>query len=1113
MQRDEATLRQIAAAMPDRSTWLGANAGSGKTRVLTDRVARLLLNGVDPQHILCLTYTKAAASEMQNRLFQRLGEWAMLDSESLGAELRKLGAEGAMDDTALRGARRLFARAIEAPGGLRIQTIHSFCAALLRRFPLEAGVSPQFVEMEDRTAQLLRAEIIEEMAAGPHAAKLEALARFHTGETLDELTKDIVQRAPMLGTPWTDAGLAKALGLRPDVTMRSIEEEVFLGGETTLLGRLVTELSAGTDTDGKAADKLRKISELNYAALPTLEDVFLTGAGAKAPFSVKSYPPTKGVRTALGDTMDLIGAWMHRVEVARPKRVAYEALRLAIALRDFAQVFLPAYASAKQVRGWLDFDDLILRAGALLTRSDVAAWVLYRLDGGIDHILVDEAQDTSPVQWQVIDRLAQEFTAGEGARPNVLRTIFVVGDKKQSIYSFQGADPREFDRMQQEWSDRLDAAGTPLQSQRLEHSFRSSSAVLKTVDAVFRPLASSGFSPDQSHIAFHADMPGRVDLWPIPPEAAPDDPPAWHDPVDIKASSDPSVVLAGQIADHIAQMIRTAQPIPGKDGMRPVRAGDFLILVQSRSPVFHEIIGACKSRGLPIAGADRLKVGAELAVKDLAALLSFLSTPEDDLALATALRSPLLGWDEAALFDLAHKRSEKYLWEALRHRRAEFPETMAILDDLRKQADFLRPYDLIERILTRHEGRRRMLARLGPEAEDGIDALLSQALAYEQKAVDSLTGFLIWLEADALEIKRQVDTGGDLIRVMTVHGSKGLEAPIVILPETGQRKNDVKAQILDVGGAPVWRAKSGVMPAAQQETIDRMKAAQEAERDRLLYVAMTRAEKWLIVASARDPGKSGGSWYEKIKAGLDRLGATPLRIHGGDGLRLEEGDWGGPVAAPAEAPPRAAPVLAPHFGAHAPTPPDAPKPLSPSDLGGAKALPGEAKDALDEDAAKLRGNRIHALLEFLPDLPQAEWPAAAAAILPGAPDLDELLNEASGCIAHPDLAHLWAADALPEVGITAPLPGLGRLQGVIDRLILTQGAALIVDFKSNALVPDTAGACPEGLLRQMGAYAEMAAQIYPGRRIDTAILWTRKAALMPLPHDLVTSALARATET
>lgn len=1113
MQRDEATLRQMAAARPDMSTWLSANAGSGKTRVLTDRVARLLLDGVDPQHILCLTYTKAAASEMQNRLFQRLGAWAMLERGTLTAALADLGVTGPLNDTALRDARRLFARAIEAPGGLKIQTIHSFCASLLRRFPLEAGVSPQFVEMEDRTAKLLRAEIVEQIAAGPQAATLYALARHHTGETLEDLTAEIARNAPLFERTWTQAGMATALGLRPDVTRHSIEAEVFHGHETQLLTQLVTALRVGSSNDLKAAAKLGRIHAVGWGALPNLEDAFLTKSG-KAPFTVSSRFPTKATREALGSAMDLIEAWMHRVEAARPQRIALEALHRSEALHNFAQVFLPAYAKAKQLRGWLDFDDLILRARALLTRSDVAAWVLFRLDGGIDHILVDEAQDTSPVQWQVIDRLAQEFTSGFGARPDVQRTIFVVGDKKQSIYSFQGADPREFDRMQRDFAERLDAAGTPLQTQRLEHSFRSSSAILDVVDATFQGCEASGFSPEQSHISFWPDLPGRVDLWPVKPAPeAPDDPP-WHMPVDLRAESDPDVVLAVQIAEAIAMMIAQGQPIPDGSAMRPVHAGDFLILVQRRAALFHEVIGACKARDLPIAGADRLKVAGELAVKDLAAILSFLATPEDDLSLAVALRSPILGWNEAELYGLASGRSQTYLWEALRKRGAEFPDTMRILNDLRDHSDFLRPYDLIERILTRHDGRRRMLARLGPEAEDGIDALLSQALAYERRAVDSLTGFLVWLETDDMEIKRQMDSAGDRIRVMTVHGAKGLEAPIVILPESGDRQIRVREQILKTGGAPLWKMQAAAMPEAQTVIVDAMKEAEEAERDRLLYVAMTRAEKWLIVAAAKQPGESGDSWYDKIRAGMVQMGAAPHRFDGADGLRLERGDWVAATAHPEPTARPSAPLLEPYMTAHADASVEAPPPLSPSDLGGAKALPGDPGQV--EDAAKLRGRQIHLLLEVLSTLPEADWPGAADAILSQGPDaagteqIPPLLNEVAAVLRNAKLKHLWGAGALPEVGITADIAGLGRLNGVIDRLIITEQAVLIVDFKTNILVPFSADACPEGLLRQMGAYAAMAAQIYPEHRVDTAILWTADASLMPLRADAVAAALKRA---
>ncbi|WP_297770458.1 double-strand break repair helicase AddA [uncultured Roseovarius sp.] len=1118
--RDAATQAQVDAARPDRSTWLSANAGSGKTRVLTDRVARLLLEGVNPQHILCLTYTKAAASEMQNRLFRRLGAWAMLADDALITELDLLGHEGTITEQTLRDARRLFARAIETPGGLKIQTIHSFCAALLRRFPLEAGVTPQFTEMEDRTATLLRAEIVEDLAAGPDAGTFYALARHYSGETLEKLTADMVRHRSGFARPCSDADLAAIFDQPEDLSADTIRERVFLGNEQALLDQLMPALRAGSANDIKAAGKLAQITALDNGALPLLESVFLTGKSAKSPFSAKLEAfPTKATQATLAGVMPQIEQWMLRVEDARAARMALMAMQKTRALHDFAQLFLPAYERAKQLRGLLDFDDLILRARDLLTEPAVAAWVLYRLDGGIDQILVDEAQDTSPVQWQVIERLAQEFTSGAGARADVARTIFVVGDKKQSIYSFQGADPREFDRMQREFAARLNATGSPLQSRVLAYSFRSSGAILTTVDCCFDQSEESGFSPDEGHKAFFDSLPGRVDLWPVVAKPEEDEPPAWHSPVDIRATNDPAILLARHVAGTIRTMVEARQALPdaaSDSGFRAVQPGDFLILVRRRSTLFHEIIRECKVQGLPIAGADRLKVGAELAVRDLEALLSFLATPEDSLALATALRSPLFGWSESQLYALAQGRARRYLWQELRDRGEEFPAVITVLRDLLDHADYLRPYDLIERILTRHDGRRRLLARLGAEAEDGIDALLSQAMAYESRAVDSLTGFLVWMETDDLEIKRQLDSAGNRIRVMTVHGAKGLEAPVVILPECGAWRMPPAPQIVTREGTALWTGRADDMPAAIAEAMEAGRVAQSAERDRLLYVAMTRAEKWLIVAAHGDLGKQGDTWYEKVQRGMEAAGAQPHAFDHGPGLRLDHGHWSETEAA-VVAQETTAPIALDPFYRTAAVAPTRNKTLSPSDLGGAKALPGER--GLDEEAAKRRGRQVHRLLEFLPSVPAQDWPATAARLLSNGGDtatgeeLALLLAEAEKVLIRPGLHALFAPGALTEVAITANLDALQgrRIHGIIDRLIIEDARVLAVDFKTNALVPDVARECPDALLRQMGAYAHALAQLYPDRRIETAILWTRTATLMPLPHDLVTEALETTT--
>ncbi|SLN43824.1 ATP-dependent helicase/nuclease subunit A [Roseovarius litorisediminis] len=1117
MARDDATQRQIDAAQPDRSTWLSANAGSGKTRVLTDRVARLLLNGVNPQHILCLTYTKAAASEMQNRLFARLGEWAMLADQKLTDELQQLGFDGPIRAQTLGEARRLFAQAIEAPGGLKIQTIHSFCSSLLRRFPLESGVSPQFTEMEERTADLLRNEIVEDLASGADADLLYDVARHFSGESLQDLTAEIVRHRTAFGARLDDVDLSALFGKSAGLTFDQITSQVFLGNELDILKALIPVLLASGTNDQKAGLKLSQITDLDTSALPVLENVFLTGSSAKYPFSAKigSFP-TKACQKNITDILPQLEQWMQRIEDTRESRLALGAMQKTRALHKFANAFLPAYDTAKQIRGLLDFDDLILRARNLLTNADVAAWVLFRLDGGIDHILVDEAQDTSPVQWQVIEQLAQEFTSGQGARVDAPRTIFVVGDKKQSIYSFQGADPREFDRMKREFAQRLQATGNPLQAMEMEYSFRSSHAILTLVDHTFANSQNSGFTPEQGHKAFKSELPGRVDLWPViePPEK--EDGPDWHNPVDLKAANDPAILLARKVAREIRRMIDRQQAIPdekARSGFRAVRPGDFLILVQRRSDLFHEIIRECKAQALPIAGADRLKVGAELAVKDLAALLSFLATPEDSLSLAVALRSPLFGWSEADLYDLAQGRTQRYLWAELRDQAANFPETMEVLDDLRNQTDYLRPYDLIERILTRHDGRRKLLARLGAEAEDGIDALLSQAMAYEQRTVDSLTGFLVWMETDDLEIKRQMDSAGNRIRVMTVHGAKGLEAPVVILPDTGRRNLVIRDQIVIRDNTALWRSSADSAPSRMTEATEAAKTAQKAERDRLLYVAMTRAEKWLIVAASGDLGNAGDTWYEKIARGMDQAGATLTDTPDGPVMRLEHGIWAETETITDLTPTADALNLEPLFYRPAPAIEATSSTFSPSDLGGAKALPGER--GLDEEAAKRRGRQIHRLLEFLPQVSTDRWPHIAAHLLANGPDaaagdeLSLLLAEAQKVLTRPSLASLFHPDALTEVSVTANLDALGghRIHGTIDRLLIDKARVLAVDFKTNAMVPDTPNDCPDGLLRQMGAYAHALQMIYPDHKIETALLWTRTATLMPLPHDLVTDAL------
>ncbi len=1112
MTHDDATLRQIAAANPNVSTWLSANAGSGKTRVLTDRVAQLLLNGVSPQNVLCLTYTKAAASEMQNRLFRRLGKWSMLNDAALVDELEKLGAP-IPDD--LAQARTLFARAIETPGGLRIQTIHSFCASLLRRFPLEAGVSPVFREMEERTARLLRSEIVEEMANGDDVGVVAGMAQHFTGDNLAELTADIVRHRRALLRPTAKADIWAHFGLPDGFAPADILNATFLGDEPEMIKALLSLMFASASvTDQKDAKRLAQIdfATPSMADLAACFPIFLFMTGKATPFAAKTSKfPTKAVRDASPEIIAQLHRLMERVEAARIPHNNLCAAEKTLALHQFAARFLPEYEARKETHGWLDFDDLIARAGNLLSDPSVAQWVLYRLDGGIDHILVDEAQDTSPAQWHVIKLLAQEFSAGQGARSDVQRTIFVVGDLKQSIYSFQGADPRVFGDVKQHFASGLRAVEQSLHERSLDHSFRSSPAIMSFVDATIRATKGQGMGGIPQHLAFYGNMPGRVDHWPLLPVQASDTEKNWSDPTDKLAASNPKVLLAEKIAEQIDGMVKNGSIPDENSRFRNIRYDDFLILVQRRTGLFREIIRACKARDLPMAGADRLRIGAELAVKDLVALLSFLAMPDDSLSLAATLRSPLFELSEAELFDLAHYRHEPNLWPALVRRKSDFEATHATLGNLRNQVDFLGPFDVLERILTRHHGRARLLARLGAEAEDGIDALLAQALAYERTETPSLTGFLVWLASDEVEIKRQADSLGGRIRVMTTHGAKGLESPIVILPDTGDIQIRQTAELVpSPDGMVMWRTNSAVQPDVMKTALTQAKTDQQDERMRLLYVAMTRAEKWLIICAAGDVKPDGDSWYRTTETAMAQAGALPCEMPTGPGLRLQHGTWAAPDASvDIKAAPQITDLPA-WTKARAKVPDARGTTVSPSDLGGPKALAG-SEEALDEQAAMARGSHIHLLLEHLPRHPRPEWHRIAAQ-LPG-PDLTELrqsgLQEATFVLNRPDLAWIFAPETLAEVQVSAALGDLSphRMRGTIDRLIVTPTRVTVVDFKSNRLVPDAPPAIPAGILRQLAVYHVAIAQIYRDREIRLAILWISTAKLMTVPHDIVMASL------
>ena len=534
------------------------------------------------------------------------------------------------------------------------------------------------------------------------------------------------------------------------------------------------------------------------------------------------------------------------------------------------------YRRSKRRAGLLDYDDLIESALGLL-RTYSAAWVHYKLDRGIDHVLIDEAQDTSPSQWGLVEALTQEFFAGEGAR-EVTRTLFAVGDPKQSIYRFQGAEPARFEVMRREFERRAQDAGQGWQNVALEVSFRAAPVLLEAVDMVFAgedrlDLGLEGPAP--AHKPSRSGAGGRVEIWPLEMGEKREAGDPFDPPMDYLREDAAETALADRVARRIAAWLDRGEPVaPGGRRMRP---GDIMILLPRRSgrAFIPRVIAALKQAGVPVAGIDRMTLADELAVMDLAAIGDFALLPEDDLTLATVLKGPLFGFDDEALFELAHGRKGT-LWAALGKRRGteRFGPCFKALSALLGKADYIGVHAFFAGLLAEGGLRLKIAARLGEEANDPIDEFLNAALDYERRHPPSLQGFLHWLRSGEAEVKRQLDQRDpDEVRVSTVHGAKGLEAPVVILPDTtGIKTARNDPHLLRDGDLLLWPPSKGkdTIDPYSKPVLEAHRKADDEERRRLLYVAMTRAADRLVVCGWNNSGRDlpDDCWYNSVR---DRL--------------------------------------------------------------------------------------------------------------------------------------------------------------------------------------------------------------------------------------------------
>jgi ATP-dependent helicase/nuclease subunit A len=1129
---------QILASDPRRSVFVTANAGSGKTSTLVKRVARLLLRDAAPETILCVTYTKAAAAEMQRRLFDELGDWAVMEDAGLARKLAELD-EDAAD---LSRARRLFARALETPGGLKIQTIHAFCEKLLRRFPLEAGVSPGFRVLEDAEARTVSARARDDVA---HLALMNAdgpigRAYAHFSVQLDwnrfnELFATLEARREAIrayvaacedgfGTDvWRRCGFAR------ETPGEAIAAEAVAGIDWPRWRAAAEALMPGTD----ATDRRLGKAMLATDASRQFSDIWRL-------FSTQNGEPRARLGTGAVDpaAREWLAAEQQRLHAAACRIQAAEVASDTVHVINLALAYAELYEGAKTASGGLDFGDLIARTHDLLTVRADAAWVLYKLDGGVEHVLLDEAQDTAPEQWEILRALTAEFFAGDAARERDRRTLFAVGDEKQSIYSFQGAAPERFVAEAGEFRALVEGAGRDFAQVPLLESWRSTPEVLAFVDAVFAdPEAQAGLAPGAMptpvrHLARRAPGAGTVDLWPLEEgEPAPEVDP-WA-PVDREPPESANKKLARRIARALKTSVERGEGVFDRDlGVwRPARCGDFLILVRRRGPLFHEIIRALKREGVAVGGADRLTLSEHVVFDDLMALGRFARFPTDDLTLAALLRSPFCDVDEQGLYDLAQGR-EGRLWPALVRRADERPAWRAAVGFLgwAIEAAVRPPFDFYARVLSRldEEGRamrQRILTRLGREAEDALDAFLAEALAAEQRGVRDLERFLAQMAEAEIEVKREADdrpgpAGGE-VRVMTAHGAKGLEAPVVFLPDTTMRARPMGSPLLAAeGGGFLWAPrKLDDCPASAAARAARDEAAAH-ESLRLLYVALTRARDRLVLCGIKTRDSDyAGSWHEVATRALARpeIAARTRMVADGEAQITRFGADPQPVVAetPAAAPPPGLPAWVHRF---APEEPAALRYASPTALAESERGPAPSPLAERQGLGRYRrGLIVHRLLQLLPDVAPAARRDAAAALLAREADLTdaqraEMAEAALAVLEDPRFAPVFGAGSRAEAaiaGAAAGLPAGLAVSGRIDRLLVGPDRVLVVDFKTNRPAPDHIEDADPAYLTQMAVYAAVLAEVFPGRRIEAALVWTDGPKLMPVPENMIAQALER----
>jgi len=1112
------TTRQ--ATDPAHNASVHASAGTGKTWLLVTRILRLLLAGVQPESILAVTFTRKAAGEMEQRIMERLRELMCVAPNRLDALLARCGI---IPDDAVRAvARGLYERILFDPRRLRATTFHAFCQELLQRFPLEAGITPGFdiLETTGLTEQAARDALLAETAAQPDGELAGALALLvercnglYNAEA--SLHAFLARRSDWWA--WVqDVPDALAFARRRLATFLDIDpaQDPLAGfPDEALLAQLAEFAGLLGRNTGKDRDMGRQLADALAGApaaaelLDAITPAFLTQGGTP-----RARRASQSQQQRLGQDgeirfLDLHATVSERLLALHGARARHRRFVTTTAWYTAGLRLLEHFQRIKRERRVLDFSDLEWQACELLNRSAHASWVQYKLDARIDHLLVDEFQDTNPTQWRLLLPLLEELAAGGDDRG---RSVFLVGDRKQSIYSFRRADPALLEQAS-DWLERhLRAQRFPLDASR-----RSAKAIMDCVNTVFMmpPLGTllGDFTPHTTHLA---DLHGRVELLPLvtadETETADTGPRnGLRNPLEEPRRLPEDARYATE-ADLIVRQIErllAADTTVTKDGVtRPLGYGDVMILLRQRTHA-GAYEAALRAAGIPYLSASKGLLLENLEVRDLVALLNTLIAPYDNLALAQVLRAPLFGLDSEQLVPLAGGDAAHW-YERLAQLAADgeqpYVAIHALLERWRALAGQVPVHDLLDRIFHEGEVVQRYEAAfppaLQPRAHASLTRFIELALEIDHGRYPSLPRFLEQLERlrasdqDQPDESTPDDATGERVRLLTIHGAKGLESPVVFLADAAvtPANRDAYTVLLrqsDADARPDLFTLAGTrtdMDPATRALLDQQDAQRHTEDANLLYVALTRARQFLFISGSRPERGYAGSWYALIDAALADWPRAA------DGHRYRE------TGTPAALTPRVSgPPLAFEVDARLAHPVQ----ITPTvtRIAPSRQVHTPAATSGDPDGRE-RGIAIHTLLDHLS---RAQGPvdaalrATLAALLqrePDDPEFAQWWQHACAVVGDPRLAELFDAGRYTQAWNEVPvqfLDGTRLVHGIIDRLVVSADTAMLVDYKTHAhATPGRLDALTDGYRAQLGLYASALHRLWPQHRLRACLLFT-----------------------